>query len=379
MENIIELLENRQYCFDDIVDDFPMIRELKDIDQNPEWHGEGDVYVHTRNVCNAILSLHEWQFLNQEEKGILYLAGLFHDIGKKKCTCVENGLIVSPKHAKTGARIVQDLFYRDNRYGESLTCGQRNQVAALIRYHGLPQLFMEKPQMDVYLLRARETTSFPLLYLLAKADVLGRECADQEELLAMVNYFKEYTLEIPCFFEPWKFANEFTRNRYFRGVNVSYEDTLFDTTEFTVYMMSGLPLAGKDTYIAECLGDLPEISLDQIRDEWGIAPAKKSSEVVAEAKERAKELLRKKQSFVWNATNILAETRRKLCDMFEAYGGRVEIIYLEVPYRVLLERNKTRERYIPLPALERMIYKLEIPEPAEAYRVTYGSCKSGKE
>lgn len=372
METIIELLASRQYCFEQIVECFPMIRELEDVDQNQEWHGEGNVFVHTRNVCEAVISLPEWQLLDQEERGILYLAALFHDIGKKKCTCVEDGVIVSPKHAKTGARIVQDLFYRDNRYNGGLTFRQRECVCALIRHHGLPPLFMEKPQMDVYLLRAREVTPFPLLYLLAKADVLGRECADQAELLAMVEYFKEYTLEIPCFYEPWKFADEFTRNRYFHGVNVRYEDRLYDTTEFTVYLMSGLPLVGKDTYIAENFRDLPVISLDQIRAEWGIGPERKSSEVAAEAKERAKELLRKKQPFVWNATNILGETRRKLCDLFEAYGAQVEIIYLEVPYQVLLERNQKRERYIPLPALERMISKLEVPEPVEAYRVIYG-------
>lgn len=371
MENMIDLLEKYQYCFKELVNYFPMIQELKEVSQNQKWHGEGNVYVHTQSVCDAVISLSEWQALNREERGILYLAALFHDIGKKKCTCVEEGVIVSPKHALVGARIVRELFYQESRYSGSLTFEQRECIVTLVRYHGLPQLFMEKAQLDLYLLRARETTPFPLLYLLAKADVLGRECADRKELLATVNYFKEYALEIPCFYERWKFANEFTRNRYFRGANVRYEDTLYDTTEFTVYMMSGLPLAGKDTYIAERLAGLPEISLDQIREEWGISPGKKSSAVAAEAKARAKGLLRKKRSFVWNATNILGETRRKLCDLFEAYGARVKIIYLEVPYQVLLERNRKRERYIPLPALARMIYKLEIPEPTEAYQVIY--------
>ena len=36
-----------------------------------------------------------------------------------------------------------------------------------------------------------------------------------------------------------------------------------------------------------------------------------------------------------------------------------------------MQRNQNRERYIPLPALEKMITKLEIPDPTEAYRVEY--------
>jgi predicted kinase len=237
--------------------------------------------------------------------------------------------------------------------------------------HGLPQHFMEKEPLDFYLIKARETTSFPLLYLLAEADIKGRRCNDQEEALAGVEYFKDYSKELGCFAEPISFANTFTRNRYFHEAEIWHGETLYDTTEFTVFLMSGLPLAGKDSYISAHLSEYPVISLDQIREEKRIRPDQNQSVVAAEARERAKQLLRKKQPFVFNATNIITETRRKLCELFTAYGARVHIIYLEVPYQTLLERNQIRERYIPLPVLSRMIRKLEIPEPTEACRVEY--------
>lgn len=369
--NVIAFLEAQQYRFEQIIKEFPVIEELRGIEQNPAWHGEGDVFEHTKRVCEAVVSLPEWDLLGCEEKGLLYLASLFHDLGKKLCSRMEDGVIVSPKHAVTGARMFRELWYRNPEYAAGLSWEQREAVVSLVRFHGLPQLFMEKQPLEHCLLKARETTSFRLLYLLAKADILGRDCHDQAELSAMVDYFKEYTLELGCFNDKWQFANAFTRYRYFQGANVWREEPLYDTTEFTVYLMSGLPLAGKDTYISKHLSELPEISLDAIRQEWGLGPDKGSAGIAAEARERARELLRKKQSFVWNATNLLYETRSKLCRLFEGYGARVEVIYLEQPYQTLLERNQKRERYIPLPVLERMIGKLEIPEPWEAYMVTY--------
>ena len=75
------------------------------------------------------------------------------------------------------------------------------------------------------------------------------------------------------------------------------------------------------------------------------------------------------KSFVWNATNIVRETRQKLAELFAGYGARVHILYLEAPYGELLDRNRKRERHIPENVLENMIRKLEVPEPWEAYEV----------
>ena len=53
---------------------------------------------------------------------------------------------------------------------------------------------------------------------------------------------------------------------------------------------------------------------------------------------QAKGFLSKKQPFIWNATNLLLETRRKLVKLFSDYHARVRILYLEVPYKELLAR-----------------------------------------
>ena len=71
---------------------------LKQVPQNPAYHAEGDVYCHTGLVCEALLSLPEWQTLSGVEQELLFLAAAFHDIGKITCTKYEDGIPVSPKH-----------------------------------------------------------------------------------------------------------------------------------------------------------------------------------------------------------------------------------------------------------------------------------------
>ena len=69
-------------------------------------------------------------------------------------------------------------------------------------------------------------------------------------------------------------------------------------------VLSGLPGAGKDTWIAANRADHPVVSLDALRAELGVDPAGDQRAVVDAAYQRAREHLRARRSFVWNATNI---------------------------------------------------------------------------
>ena len=73
----------------------------------------------------------------------------------------------------------------------------------------------------------------------------------------------------------------------------------------------------------------------------------------------------------WNDTNITTQLRGQLIDLFESYGGKVKITYVEVPYKTLIQQNSNREAAVPLPVIERMIGKLEIPQYDEAFDIDY--------
>lgn len=348
---------------------YPELCMLKNIPQDPEYHGEGDVYNHTEMVCEKLLSLTEWNTLTQEEQELLFLAAAFHDIGKISCTRQEDGKWISPKHTIIGEKVFRRMVYR-NAAQFDLTFHQRELIAKLIRYHGLPVWFWTKERTEYDLLKAAESIPLRLLYLLSKADIQGRIAKEPGQLAEQAELFADYAKELGIWETPCAFANPYTKYQYFHKEDLWHQAALYDDTEFDVFLMSGLPLAGKDNWIETRGLEVPVISLDNIRGQLGLPPAKNTGRVVQIATEQARNFLRQKKPFIWNATNIIQETRQKLIGLFAGYGARVQIQYLEVPYQELLARNQTRDRYIPEPVLEDMIRKMELPAPWEAYTVS---------
>ena len=135
--------------------------------------------------------------------------------------------------------------------------------------------------------------------------------------------------------------------------------------------MCGLPGTGKDTWIRTHHPDLPMVSLDAIRLKYRISPTKDQGRVALIAREEAKELLRKRQPFVWNATNITSDMRRQLVNLFETYGARVRIVYLETDWQTLHERNLNREAQVPPDVISGMLSRLSPPLPSEARAVEW--------
>ncbi len=368
MEHIFDRMGQCGFSLDLLAETYPELNILKGVEQNPRYHGEGDVYRHTKLVCREITKLEQWPGLGESQKEALFLAGAFHDIGKPACTRLENGSWTSPKHTIVGEKVFRAMAYRgQDRFG--LTFSQRELAAKLIRYHGLPVWFWSKRRPEFDLFKAAESVPLRLLYLLSLADSKGRISQEQDKMADQIHLFLDCGAEYGILDNPYPFANAYTKYQYFHRDTLYEGSELYDDTTFDVWLMSGLPLSGKDTWIQAHGEGRPVISLDDIRQEYKIAPGEKSAKVAAIATKRAREFLRRKEPFIWNATNIIQDTRQKLCGLFSAYGARVHIVYLEVPYKELLQRNDTRARQIPVPVLERMIDKLEVPAPWEGYEV----------
>jgi predicted kinase len=85
----------------------------------------------------------------------------------------------------------------------------------------------------------------------------------------------------------------------------------------------------------------------------------------------AKELLRRQAPFVWNTTHLSAQMRKKTLDLLYAYDAQVELVYLEQPPQVIFQRNSRRDTSLPNKAIERMLFKWEVPLPTEAHVVAY--------
>ncbi len=357
-----------------LVQRFAWLRALDGVPQNPVYHAEGDVLTHTRMVVAALVSLDAWRSLPEPARALLFAAALLHDVGKPATTRTEpDGRITSKKHAQVGAQMARTLLYTGASIDTPVPFPQRETIVQLVRYHGLPLWALERADPQREVITAGQMVRLDWLAILAEADVRGRIAADCPDLLVNIDLFREFCREQGCFGQPYAFANDQSRMDYFRTPGRDPAYAAYDNTSFEVLLLSGLPGAGKDTWLAANRPDLPVIALDALRAELGVDPADDQGAVVQTAKARARELLRRRQPFAWNATNITRSLRRQLVDLFTDYGARACIVYVEALYAELLARNQHRPAAAAVPekVIQRLLRRLDVPDPTEAQRVEW--------
>jgi len=91
---------------------YPELIALIGIEQDPVWHPEGDVWVHTLHVCDAAARIADRENLGDEERVILMFAALCHDLGKPSTTQLVDGRWRSPAHASAGVPLADSFLTR---------------------------------------------------------------------------------------------------------------------------------------------------------------------------------------------------------------------------------------------------------------------------
>ena len=350
-------------------------------EQNTTFHAEGDVWTHTKMVCDTLVKLDSFRKLFEEQQQAVFLAALLHDIGKIPTTRWEDDKWTSPNHTLVGSKMARQFLWQ-----ELGLCGTpekqqlREPVCNLIRYHSFPPHAIDDPDGKRKLIAiAANGQNCPmftieLLCILCEADALGRICPDERErehMVEQVQLCREFAKESGCYDAPFPFPSAHTQYSYLSGKGIAPKVELYNDTWGEVILMSGLPGTGKDTWIEENCPDLPMISLDEIRKEMKISPTDNQSKVVEIARERAKEYLRKKQSFVWNATNLSPMVRNKQIKLFGQYQASTRIVYLETDWKEQLRRNDDRVATVPEQAISDMMEDLVLPEVKEAHYVQW--------
>ena len=361
---------NNTSNWEDLYKRFSWIQDMKGVLQDDIFHAEGDVATHTQMVLEELLALDSYQQLSKQNQAILVAAALLHDVEKRSTTVLEdNGRITAKGHAKRGAFTARSILYIDHDCPFVI----KESISKLVQYHGLPLWFFDKKNPEKAVIQASLEVDTHLLSILAEADVRGRICPDKLEMLHRVEWFRNFCKEQQCFGKPRAFGSTFGRYLYFQKEQVALDYIPYEKKNFEVIILSGLPGTGKDTFIKKQFADVPVVSIDALRRQHKIAPTdkKKNGQMVQLAKEQARIHLRKEQTFIWNATNITKMMRQQLIDLFQAYGAKTKLIYLEVPAKQLFRQNKNRVYPVPTKILDKMIKKLEPPVIWEAPEVEY--------
>jgi len=152
---------------------FPEIKALIEVPQDPEWHPEGDVFVHTRLVVDRARELID--DLPYAKQVTVMIAALAHDFGKPATTEFVDGRLRSRGHEEAGVEPTLSFLDKLNIYtldGYDV----RAQVLALVRDHLKPGEYFKKREEvgDGAFRRLARKCELDLLYRVAKADSLGR-------------------------------------------------------------------------------------------------------------------------------------------------------------------------------------------------------------
>ena len=242
--------------WDSIDRTFPWIQQFRGCQQDEIYHGEGDVWIHTHMVVEALVSSNAWQRLPQTERLILFAAALLHDVAKPACTRLDQGRITSRGHSQRGAIDARQILWQMRA-----PFAIREQICSLIEYHQAPFHLINHDDAQRRAFRISQTAHCRLLGLLARVDALGRICNDQDELLANISLFEELCREYGCLETPRAFPSAHSRFEYFRSEDRSPDYLAHEDFACRVTVISGLPGAGKDTWISEHMPSVPVVSL----------------------------------------------------------------------------------------------------------------------
>jgi predicted kinase len=345
---------------------FEWFRRLEGCPQNPLHHGEGNVLVHTRMVCDALVDDAAWRILPPADRQSLFWAALLHDVAKPDCTRIQqDGRIRTRAHSHRGQIAARAILWH-----MGIPFAKREQICQLIACHQLPFYILERaaPERIVHEISLKTRCDFQAI--LADADAKGRIAPDLPRLFGSVAMFRQAARDEGCFDRPKEFPTPHTRFLYFRKSGRPADAEAYDDTRLTVTMLSGLPGAGKDAWIAANAPEgMPVISLNALRKRLGVAPTDNQGPLIAAAKAEARPLLASATSFIWNATNTSKPTRQALTALFSAYRARIDIVYAETDKAELLRRNAGRPDPVPPGAIEGMLGRWEPPTLTECHEL----------
>jgi tRNA nucleotidyltransferase (CCA-adding enzyme) len=152
---------------------FPELKALIGCEQEPEWHPEGDVWVHTLMVIDQARS--RIDDLGRADAITMMLAAVTHDFGKPKTTALIDGRIRSLDHEQEGVEPAAAFLDRLNIHsidGKDV----RAQVLGLTAHHLKPgMLYKVRHELtDGAFRRLSQKVDLELLARVAKSDCLGR-------------------------------------------------------------------------------------------------------------------------------------------------------------------------------------------------------------
>lgn len=384
------LKENAKPTVDEAIeylgDIFPLLKEFKNTPQDPIWHAEGNVHIHTDMVLTELYDIFNTKQFEPtpDERQILVLSALLHDIAKPIVTKEVDGRIKASRHEVVGRDYLSHKLLELD-----LPHPSYKQIINLVGSHQRPKLLVIKNEEDYKYFALSRLFDYKLMYWLELADLRGRTCEDLNESIMyldewlvkteaiLTTYEEEKSLEHFETYKLRKFATYLLSTGQISSVLEARQkvyERLQPQNSFRFTLMCGVPGVGKSTLIDKYIypKDTIIISMDDIRQELGDRrDQSKNKQVAIIAKERLKEALINKQNVLWDATSIRQEHREELLTLAENYGAYTVLNVLVDKESNIRKKNKEREYSVPDEVITKMLKGFQYPSINEAVSVNY--------
>lgn len=334
---------------------------LKECEQSPKWHGEGDAWKHTVACVNAAYTA----ILDERYEGldpmVAIAAVLFHDIGKGVTTKFLKGAWHSYGHEFESEKIARRILWNEPLSIREIIC-------ACAHYH-MKVLDLANSKKDIVreMINISRLTFVNWRYLLfvKHCDILGSKpedghqtCSDIGKIEAL--YEIAHSLGI--------LDGKFCLNRTLSDKMV-FRPLCGKEAKSDVMVMIGLPGAGKNTWAAT-VKDAVMISRDDIRAELGycndgdkvVLTGEEEDEVTKVFNERLVNAVKSGKDVIINNLNIKKKYRDAFKTLLSGYAVRWLYLYVEAP---TIEENIRRRPTFNPDVIKNMTSVLEWPQPDE--------------
>lgn len=379
---------------------FDLLTRLKETPQDPIWHAEGDVHLHTEMVLEEIYTLlkNEASHLDTTQRLTLILGAVFHDIAKPICSRTElrdgRERITSPGHADKGRSYIAYKLLELGLPEETARA-----VMALVGHHHDPKRLVKRSEGGHRYRELARLVDLELVYFLEQADLRGRRCPDLEEQLELIELFKLYAEEAGA----WKVTDPYAEWRTFleselqglsdearalviaNAIRDAETGEIFTPHEaiarsydyrdaFSTLVVTCAPSgSGKSTWIKKNLPDYQIVSLDDLREELSGKRANQSmnGQVLQAAREKLKAHLRKHENVVWDATSLLWTHRSVVLQLGFDYKAFVKLAVFHLPESIIEEGNRQRAHAVSTQVFSRQLQHADFPYLTEAHQTFY--------
>lgn len=417
--SLIDIINNKTFVTLDFFinifcaeNDFLLLKELKNTEQDKIWHSEGNVHIHTDMVLKEAFNLiYSNKFeLDINDKISLILSAVFHDIAKPITTKedMRNGIlrVISPKHEDKGADYLATRLMNTDLDFEII-----KSILGIVKYHQVPKSLIIKNNLEFgKFLKLSLVNNLKMFYLFCKIDFLGRISDDKESQLEYLELFKSFAEDYKLFskkdFEYFldqskqKINSVIEKhNLFIKDIDDLYDYFLYEysneiifTPEESVFkyfnkqkkskviIFSGISGSGKSTSVKDFNKNNTYnlISLDKIRYELTKSEEiqSRNDEVLRVAYEKLKKFLRNKDDCIFDATNLRFDFRNKIIKLCDKYDSLSKIYYFQSSKEISLDNISNRERKINIKTLEKQETDLQYPNLFENFLKTkYIDCR----